>query len=261
MGTRKAQPPTFEEFIQAGLYLRGWSEKTPPIYRRAFSSFQQFTGQTAPSKPHLEAWVVGMRQRGPSPAGCNIYIRAMNAYCSWLREQGVLKDQLKLKQIKNHPKPITPFSEKEIRLLMANRPKRLSYLRTWILIVLMLDTGCRIDEVLTLRKPAIDFDNLLLTVNGKGGKIRRIPFSPEMRKHLWRYCQQLAPSAAGLNVFNTRNATQLTYRNAYRGIKGCFGVLGSAGPHVHPHNLRHTFTCNFVKRGGNLFTLSRILGH
>jgi hypothetical protein len=34
----------FEQFVQAGIYLRGWSQKTPIIYRRAFASFQKAQG-------------------------------------------------------------------------------------------------------------------------------------------------------------------------------------------------------------------------
>jgi hypothetical protein len=39
------------------------------------------------TKAQLEAWIIWMRQNGRSPAGCNVYIRAMNAFCSYLVEQ------------------------------------------------------------------------------------------------------------------------------------------------------------------------------
>jgi integrase/recombinase XerD len=251
----------FAEFLQAGLYLRGWSHKTPVIYRRAFASFQQSLGsepvQGPIAKAQLEAWIVSRRQAGMSPAGVNIYIRAMNAFCSWLKENGYVAEHIVLRQLKNQPKPVTVFSEAEIRALLTHKPKRLSYLRTWTMIVLMLDTGCRIDEVLNLKKSDVDFDNLLLTVNGKGSKIRRVPLSVEGRKHLWTYCQKSQTDY----VFGTRTGTRITYRNAYRGIKHCFAALGVVGSHVHPHNLRHSFACHYIKKGGSVVALSRILGH
>jgi integrase/recombinase XerD len=266
----------FDQFIQSGLYLRNWSQKTPPIYRRAFASFQQSqrhslaSGETERldralgplTKAQLEAWVVASRKVGMSPACCNIYIRAMNAFCSWLHEQGHLTTAIKLGQLKAHTKPVQVFSEAEIKLLLAAKPKRLLYLRTWTLIVTLLDTGCRIDELLTLERKNLDFDNLLLTVRGKGDKTRRIPFSADCRKHLWTYCQkwEARNGAQGL-VFSTERGGELAYRNAYRDIKACFKVAGVEGEHVHPHNLRHTFACNYVKRGGSVVALSRILGH
>ena len=41
----------------------------------------------------------------------------------------------------------------------------------------LLDTGCRISEALALSVNNIDFDNLLVTLDGKGRKQRIVPFS------------------------------------------------------------------------------------
>ncbi len=75
----------FEQFLQAGLYLRGWSPKTPIIYRRGFACY----GRPSLSQAALNEWVVQMRKGGRSAAGCNLYIRAMNAFCSWMKGQGI----------------------------------------------------------------------------------------------------------------------------------------------------------------------------
>lgn len=122
---------------------------------------------------------------------------------------------------------------------------------------MLLDTGCRIDEVLKLKKADVNLDNLLITVDGKGGKQRRVPFSFEFRKHLYRYLLK-APSDY---VFGTRNNTHVSYRNAYRNLKLCLASMGIEGEHIHPHTTRHTFPCNYIRSGGNLYSLSRILGH
>lgn len=121
----------------------------------------------------------------------------------------------------------------------------------------MLDTGCRIDEALNLKASDVDFDNLLLTVLGKGSKPRRIPFSEDLRRHLWPYSQKITTRF----LFGTKTGTRVTYRNAYRNIKACCATAGVIGEHVHPHNFRHKFACTFIKRGGSVVALSRILGH
>src|SRR5438045_1415009 len=109
-----------EEFLQEGLYLRGWSRKTPVIYRRAFRSLQQSLPESKSeeqlSKTQPETWIVSRCQAGMSPAGINIYIRAMNAFCSWLKEQGLVTDQIVLKQIKPPQRQLVIFSDKEIRV-------------------------------------------------------------------------------------------------------------------------------------------------
>jgi site-specific recombinase XerD len=47
---------------------------------------------------------------------------------------------------------------------------------------LIIDTGIRINEALSLRRDRIDPDNLLVTVTGKGDEERIVPFSVECRK-------------------------------------------------------------------------------
>jgi integrase/recombinase XerD len=43
--------------------------------------------------------------------------------------------------------------------------------------------------MLNLRRDDVDFGNLILKVVGKGRKERLVPFSPELRKRLFRYDQ------------------------------------------------------------------------
>ena len=62
------------------------------------------------------------------------------------------------------------------------KPKRFDQWRLYGIMCLLLDTGLRIEEALTLRRRDVDFDNLLVTVFGKGRKERRVPFSFELRK-------------------------------------------------------------------------------
>lgn len=93
----------FESFIRNGLYLKGWSDKALIIGRWQVSS-RAFVSRnlhplipvlylTEPRIPPLrrlgsETWVIWMRRKGLSPACINIYLRAMNAFCSWLHENG-----------------------------------------------------------------------------------------------------------------------------------------------------------------------------
>jgi len=111
----------FEQFLQDGLYLKGWSPKTPVIYKRAFASLQDslrgsdYTFRTL-TKASLQAWVVAMRQKDLSLSCCNIYMRAVSSFCSWLHDEGHMPERLKLRQLPNPRKPIRTFADAEVRL-------------------------------------------------------------------------------------------------------------------------------------------------
>jgi len=51
--------------------------------------------------------------------------------------------------------------------------------------MLLLDTGLRIDEALSLDRDHIDLHNCLVRIHGKGNRQRLVPISLECRKRLY----------------------------------------------------------------------------
>ena len=68
-------------------------------------------------------------------------------------------------------------------------PRHFYQRRLHLLTLLLLDTGCRITEVLTLRVRDLDMDNMLITLDGKGRKQRRSKSS----RIAWRPANRLRP--------------------------------------------------------------------
>lgn len=79
----------------------------------------------------------------------------------------------------------------------------------------------------------------------------------ELRKRLFGYMRK---RREGL-VFGTRTGNAVTSRNLQRALKQLCKRLGIEGVRTSPHTLRHTFAVGYLRNGGNLFYLSKILGH
>ena len=213
-------PKVAEDFIKHGVYLRGWARKTVRTYRQGLNAFQMALGQPGdlhPSgatgtvsfvltKAHLDTFVIWMRERGLSPGGCDMYIRTVNSYLSWLKEEGHLPQPLRIKLLPDPKKPLATFSSTDIRLIVSFRPKGRLQVRTWTLLLTLIDTGIRIEEALSLERAKVDLDNLTLRVLGKGSKERLVPISLELRKHLFR----MTSKTDGRFVFATSSGTRLS---------------------------------------------------
>jgi integrase/recombinase XerD len=129
-----------------------------------------------------------------------------------------------------------------------------------LIVLFLLYTGCRISEALGLRVREIDFDNMLVTLDGKGRKQRVVPFSFELRKALFRYVTERSRKPDSL-LFANRTETQLARHNVLRDVKLLCKRLGFDPPPRTLHAFRHTFAVNYLRRGGSVFHLQKVLGH
>ena len=237
----------FEEFLTERNYLKNVTAKTLAYYRCAFHSWERH------SQGDWKTWIVNLRRSGLSAISINTYICAMNAYWKWAGAG------LKVEYLKEEQKILATLTPEQMKRLIAFKPKGANQTRAHTVAMLILDGGYRISEALGLLYEHCDFDNLVMKVRGKGNKHRLIPLSSEMRKALYRYAIKL--SGPGRLLFGTRNNTTVTVRNFERDFKQIGEKLGITGVRFSPHTLRHTFAVSYLRAGGNLFYLSRLLGH
>jgi integrase/recombinase XerD len=186
-----------------------------------------------------------------------MYARTCNSYLSWLHAEGHLAAPLRVKLLRAPHHQKTLLTSADIRLLMHCRLQTLTERRTWTVILLMLDTGIRVSEALGIERARVDLDGSVLTVMGKGRKERVVPFSLEMRKALYRW---MTASPAQDLLFTSRSGLPLSYRNVFREVQRFAKRIGLTTP-VHPHLLRHCFAASYIRRGGDIYRLSRLLGH
>jgi integrase/recombinase XerD len=258
----------FDQFVRERTYLNNVTPKTRDWYLTAWKAFTRFRADlpprssTAPliTKADLHQFVVHLRERGLKPVSCNCWLRAMNAFCAWLHEQGAISELPRVRPQKLEKRLLRLHDAAVLRKLLSYRPKTFVQWRVHVVACTILDTGCRINELLTVRTSDFDFDNMLLTVNGKGRKERKVPFSVELRKLLFRFNQvKERASIRSELMFPEREGGSWEHRNARRSYYCLLGKLGLTQSGFHL--LRHTFATEYLRNGGEVVRLSIILGH
>ena len=246
----------FAEFIRHRKYFVCVSPATLAWYEYCFRWISE-----NPSQTDLQNAVIAMRERGLKPTGINSAISCWNAYAHWLvfpeTKCGPGCKHPKLSLLKEPQNALPTYSEQQIRRLVSHKPKK-TELRTHLIVSFLFDVGARISEVLTLRVSALDFDSLLVRLDGKGGKQRVVPFSAELRKRLVRF---VADKPAEQLVFATRDGKMLGRRNVLRNVKQLCRKLGFEPPARTLHAARYSFASYYLRRGGNAIALQRALGH
>ncbi|HWT77410.1 MAG TPA: tyrosine-type recombinase/integrase, partial [Candidatus Methylomirabilis sp.] len=237
------------DFITERQYLKNVTPKTVAWYGDAFKAFDG----ALESQATIKGRIVELRTRGISATSVNSWLRCINAFLKW--------DQagFKIPKLKEEQKVLATLSPEQMTRLIAFKPKGINQTRTHTAALLMLDGGYRVSELLGLAFEGCDFDNLVVKVRGKGNKHRLVPLSLNMRKSLYRHA--VKHSGPGRLLFGTRNNTLVTVRNFQRDFKVIGAKLGITGVRFSPRTLRHTFAVSYLRAGGNLFYLSKILGH
>ena len=149
-------------------------------------------------------------------------------------------------------------SREEITKLLVQCPKGIREIVT-----LAVGTGMRLDELIHLQWADIDLDRRLIAVHRgrhgttKSGKARHIPILDTLVPFL----RELALKRGGSKlVFPGEDGKP----RSKPGVRFPFKQAASrAGlpPQLRFHDLRHTFASHWVLDAGDIFRLSKILGH
>jgi site-specific recombinase XerD len=247
----------FDRFLQERTYLKGVSPETLRYYKWVRRAFQAILAN--PTKQGMLDCVQKLLAEGVSAISVNTYLRGLKAYIRWLQAEGHTKEIFKVQFLTTEQKILATLTSDHIRSLISFKPRGVNEARAHMVALLILDGGYRISEVLGLMHEHCDLDNLVVKVRGKGNKHRLVPMSVDMRKVLYRY--MVKHSGPGRLLFGTTRNTQVTVRNFERDFKAIGVKLGITGVRFSPHTLRHTMAVNYLRAGGNLYYLQRILGH
>lgn len=187
------------------------------------------------------------RRRQVAEGTVNNEISTLKAVLNAAMEEGLIDKSpaRRIKKTRVKPKDRVLDRDEEVRLLGVLAP----VYQRWL--TFMLGTGLRIDEATKLTPAGIDWQAPSITVVGKGSRTRTVPLLDSRLVEILR--TQVEPGGPFVWPHNTRDG-------AYR------EVLTAACTAAHvlrftPHMLRHTFATRYLQSGGDIFILSKLLGH
>ena len=195
----------------------------------------------------------------------NNYLRNIKVFFNYLYENHYIKENpiRRVKQLPNERKPVDFISDDDFKKLISSLDmSKFHEYRDCTIIQLIIDTGMRIGETLLIKLEDVDMNRksiYLLPENTKGKKGRTVFFSAEMEKYLKRWLQFKDRYRDSEYLFCTNQGKPLSIANYETNFKAYSKRIGLNN--AHPHMLRNNFAKRFLMNGGDIYTLSRILGH
>jgi integrase/recombinase XerD len=206
-------------------------------------------------------------KKGLSVFTINIRLRNLKAIFRFLAEEGIINknptSNIPLVKYDEHEE-VQGLTDEEIdRILDSYDDMQFAKWRDKTLVLLLLDTGLRINEAMSLTSEEVDFhQNSLLVPSAiaKNRKHREIPISREISKRLKLLLDETEQYFGdGCKIFMNAYGDDFTaeaFRRRLNRLKQKLGI-----PKLHPHMFRHTFARNYILNGGDVFTLQKILDH
>ncbi len=249
----------------------GRSPATLRIYRCALESFcewaeeQGYKGLDSLSPAALRQYTLDLRRRQHrgrplAPRTIQYYVRMVRIFASWLvREE--LYDRSPVERVKPPQVPQTqpvPLTDEEVRALVGacRLDRTMLGVRDAALITTLLDSGLRVSEVVQMRRDRIDA-SWAVTLVGKGSRQRTVQLGKSARRAIMRYMRTLDDHhSEHLWIGQSGPLTAIGVRSMLRKRSREAGIRN-----VNPHLLRHTFGANWIRSGGDLISLMRLMGH
>lgn len=202
-----------------------------------------------------------------SPFSVQGHVRAIKAFWSWLLDEGYVESNTMAK----FPLPKVPWelpkilTVEQLKKLIAELDRTTAKgMRQYCIVLLLLDTGVRISEMVNMKLADLDLNHGSIRVTGKGQKERFVPISRETRKQLRRYLGSyytgLCPAGSSY-LFPDSSGEPITVNGVQQFFRRLARKAGLTGVRCSPHVFRHTFATMSVAGGADILILQEIMGH
>jgi len=244
------------------LQVLGRSPNTIDWYRKHVRGyFQERSVRTLDrlTAAELKGYLAAIQARGLAENTVHGAFQTIKALANWAVREGYSVDAalLRVRAPRVAVKEMETYTPAQLKTIFEATPAGWAILAVQIL----LGTGMRLGELCALELEDVEDDGeamFLKIRRGKGAKFRRVPVSHRLRRELLRYVNRMRPDSPSANLLLLRDGLPVDIECVSDFFQRTRRRIGLR---VHAHRFRHTFATEYLRNGGEIERLRRILGH
>ena len=245
---------------------RNLREGTIRHYKQSYTQFYKYFDADMPigelDKEAFDNYVIYLRDTIKNDVSINSYLRDLITTLHFLMDGGYV-ERYKMQSIKVDKTPVETYTEEELEKL-CRKPdmKKCSFAeyQSWVMTNFLLATGVRQRSLNNIKIKDLDLENAIVTLTvTKNRKTLIIPIEPHLRVILIEYLRYRQHKTDDEYLFTNIYGQQLTKSTGYHRLYEYNKARGVETTGLHRY--RHTFAKQWILSGGNVVTLSKLLGH
>lgn len=256
-----------ESFIKT---LHHLSEHTRSAYQRDLAYLLEFCDKQEINKwsdldgRQVRGFVASRHRQGIGGRSLQRNLSAIRSFYRYLLDEA---------KVKNNPAegiiaPKTPRklpnvldADQTVQLVEIDQKDDLA-VRDRAMLELIYSSGLRLAELIGINMGDIDFSDRVLTVTGKGKKMRSVPVGKHAIQAIknWLKIRQSMVNENEVALFISQRGKRISPRSVQERLKQ-WAIKQGLPSHVHPHMLRHSFASHMLESSGDLRAVQELLGH
>lgn len=266
---------------------RNLSDKSVDAYKQSLKSYLAFLEEVKSvsdsdvtmdcfNRKNIQEFIEWLRNKDYSVKSINLKLTAIRSFLKYCSEEdfelrGIYTDACSVRKLKEAKAPIVYLQPKATAaILTAFDNKTSKHRRNRMLLILMYDTGARVQELSDLNVSSLHLEmkNPFVTLVGKGRKSRNVPLLEKTVKHLKGYLTEFHSEGAEAPLFysmlygrKSRLSTDSISLILKKASEIAKESCNEVPEHVHCHMLRKTKAMDLYKSGVPLPFIMQLLGH
>ncbi|MBO1579987.1 tyrosine-type recombinase/integrase [Bacillus sp. XF8] len=277
--SKKSYVETFEDALSIftkDCELRNLRPHTIGFYRKELFAFLNHLREQGIDSMNIKPYnvteehikenvILYMRNdKGLKVVSINTRLRALRAFFNFLHKHKhiPINPMKNISLLKDRRRVVNTFTKEQLNKLFKQPDlKTFTGVRDYTIMMLLLETGIRINELTGLTLADVRWeDSLIIIRNAKSYKERQVPIQSRMKEQLKRYIA-IRGYVETDALFISIDQTPFAKRGIQERIAKYGDMARIKDVRCSPHTFRHTFAKLSVQQGANIFELQTILGH